>query len=260
MTPGLAPGVRFAEEAEVQVLRVIATGVYEHVLNDLAEPFEAQSRHVLRIIITNAGGVIAKLEAGEAADVVMTSSVGIDALAAKGHVVAASKVDVGGMRLGIAVKAGAPPPPDISTAEALREALRGAAAVASIDPHGGATSGPYIDKLFERLGVAAEVRARGVPCKTGGDVGRAVVSGRATLGLTQAAELIGVEGLSFAGFLPEELQLVTVYSAAVASGSQDPATAAAFIAFVTIAGAERLCQSGWEAAPSGVMPAKAGTQ
>ena len=132
--------------------------------------------------------------------------------------------------------------------------------MASIDPHGGATSGPYIDKLFERLGVAAEVRARGVPCKTGGDVGRAVVSGRATLGLTQAAELIGVEGLSFAGFLPEELQLVTFYSAAVASGSQDPATAAAFIAFVTSAGAERLCQSGWDTAPSGVMPAKAGTQ
>jgi molybdate transport system substrate-binding protein len=229
------------------VLRVIATGVYEHVLNDLAEPFEAQSTQALRIIITNAGGVIAKLEAGEAADVVMTSSVGIDSLAAKGRVVAASKVDVGGMRLGIAVRSGAPSL-DITTADALREALRAASAVASIDPHGGATSGPYIAQLFERLGVAAEVRARGVPCKTGGDVARAVASGRATLGLTQAAELIGVEGLSFAGFLPEELQLVTVYSAAVASGSKYPADAAAFIAFVTGAGAERLRQSGWDPA------------
>jgi molybdate transport system substrate-binding protein len=178
----------------------------------------------------------------------MTSAVGIDSLAARGRVVAASKVDVGGMRLGIAVKAGARLP-DIATTEALREALRAAPAVASIDPQGGATSGPYIDKLFERLGVAAEVRARGVPCKTGGDVARAVASGRATLGLTQAAELIGVEGLSFAGFLPEELQLITIYSAAVASGSKDPAAAAAFIAFVTGAGAERLRQSGWDAAP-----------
>jgi molybdate transport system substrate-binding protein len=229
-------------------LRVFATGVYEHVLEDLAAPFEAQSGQTLRISITNAGGVIARIEAGEAADVVMTSSVGIDSLAAKGRVRAGSKVDVGGMRLGIAVKVGAPSP-DIGTTEALREALR-TAAVASIDPRGGATSGPFIDKLFERLGIAAEVRAKGVLCKTGGDVARAVASGRATLGLTQAAELIGVEGLAFAGFLPDALQLVTVYAAAVATDSKLPQAAAAFIAFVTgPQGAERLRRSGWDAGP-----------
>ena len=229
-------------------LQVLATGVYEHVLDGLAAPFTAQSGQTLRISITNAGGVIARIEAGEAADVVMTSSVGIDSLAAKGRVRAGSKVDVGGMRLGIAVKAGALSP-DIGTTEALREALR-TAAVASIDPRGGATSGPYIDKLFERLGIAAEVRAKGILCKTGGDVARAVASGGATLGLTQAAELIGVEGLAFAGFLPDALQLVTVDAAAVAADSKLPQAAAAFIAFFTgPQGAQRLRQSGWDAGP-----------
>jgi molybdate transport system substrate-binding protein len=228
-------------------LQILATGVYEHVLGDLAAPFEANSAQAVRVGITNAGGVVARIEAGEAADVVMTSSVGIDSLAAKGRVRAGSKVDVGGMRLGIAVKTGAPLP-DIGTTDALREALR-TAAVASIDPRGGATSGPFIDKLFERLGIAAEVRAKGVLCKTGGDVTRAVASGRASLGLTQAAELIGVEGLTFAGFLPQELQLVTVYSAAVTTDSRFPDAAAAFIAFVTGAGAGRLRQSGWDTPP-----------
>jgi molybdate transport system substrate-binding protein len=225
-------------------LQILATGVYEHVLGDLAAPFERQSAQAVRVNITNAGGVLARIEAGEAADVVMTSSVGIDSLAAKGRVRAGSKVDVGGVRLGIAVKTGAPLP-DIGTTEALREALR-TAAVASIDPRGGATSGPFIDKLFERLGIAAEVRAKGVLCKTGGDVTRAVASGRGTLGLTQAAELIGVEALAFVGFLPDALQLVTVYSAAVATDSRFPQAAAAFIAFVTGAGAGRLRQSGWD--------------
>ena len=228
-------------------LQIFATGVYEHVLDDLAAPFEAQSAQAVRVSTTNAGGVLARIEAGEAADVVMTSSVGIDSLAAKGRVRAGSKVDVGGMRLGIAVKTGAPLP-DIGTTEALREALR-TAAVASIDLRGGATSGPFIDKLFEHLGIAAEVRAKGVLCKTGGDVTRAVASGRASLGLTQAAELIGVEGLTFAGFLPQELQLVTVYSAAVTTDSRFPDAAAAFIAFVTGAGAGRLRQSGWDTPP-----------
>ncbi len=230
-------------------LQVLATGVYEHVLKDLGAPFQAASGQTLRITITNAGGVLAKIDAGETADVVMTSGVGIDSLAAKGRVVAGSKVDVGGMRLGIAAKAGAPLP-DLATADALRTALRAAPAVASIDPQGGGTSGPYIDKIFERLGVAQEVRARGVLCKTGADVVRAVASGRATLGITQAAELIGLEGLLFAGFVPDALQLVTVYSAAVAASSKFPEAAAAFIAYLTGPGAERLRQSGWDPAPS----------
>jgi molybdate transport system substrate-binding protein len=231
-------------------LQVIATGVYEHVLEDIIGPFEQATGQAVTFMITNAGGVIAKLETDAAADVVMTSAVGIDSLAAKGKVVRASKVDVGGMRLGVAVTVGLPVP-DIGTADALREALRAAPAVASIDPHGGGTSGPFIAKVFERLGVADEVRARGVLCATGADVVRAVASGRAALGMTQAAELIGLPGIAFAGFLPAELQLVTVYSAAVADRAKLPAAAAAFIAFITgPAAAARLRSSGWDAAPS----------
>lgn len=235
------------EPAELQV---IATGVYEHVLKDLAAPFAARTGQGVRFTITNAGGIIAKLDANAAADVVMTSSAGIDSLAAKGRVVGSSKVDVGGMRLGVAVKSGMPVP-DVRTSDALREVLRSAPAVASIDPHGGGTSGPFIDKLFERLGVADEVQAKGVLCATGGDVVRAVASGRASVGMTQAAELIGLPGLAFAGFLPDDLQLVTVYAAAVAANGKSPAEAAAFIAFITGPdGAERLRNSGWDAPPS----------
>jgi molybdate transport system substrate-binding protein len=231
-------------------LQVIATGVYEHMLKDLAAPFEARTGQGVRLVITNAGGIGAALDANEAADVVMTSSAGIDSLAAKGRVVGSTKVDVGGMRLGIAIKPGTPVP-DIKTSDAIRDALRSAPAVASIDPHGGGTSGPFIDKLFERLGVADEVRAKGILCATGADVVRAVASGRAPLGMTQAAELIGLPGVQFAGFLPDDLQLVTVYSAAVTASGKFPAAAAAFIAFITgPVGTERLRSSGWDAAPS----------
>lgn len=231
-------------------LQVIATGVYEHALKDLTAPFMAQSGRGVSFVITNAGGVIAKLDAHAAADVVMTSSAGIDSLVAKGRVLAASKVDVGGMRLGVAVGSGAAMP-DITTPDAVRAVLRAASAVASIDPNGGGTSGPFIDQLFDRLGVADVVRGKGVLCATGADVVRAVASGRAAIGITQAAELIGLPGLAFAGFLPAELQLTTVYSAAVAADSRLPAEAAAFIAFITGAqAAERLRASGWDAAPA----------
>jgi molybdate transport system substrate-binding protein len=230
-------------------LQVIATGVYEHALKDLAAPFRQATGQEVRFVITNAGGVIARLDANEAADVVMTSSAGIDSLAARGRVIAASKVDVGAMRLGVAVRAGAAEP-DIKTIEALRRALLAANAVAYIDPHGGGTSGPFIDKLFERLGIAHEIRSHGILCATGGDVVRAVASGRAALGMTQAAELIGLPGVAFAGFVPDELQHVTVYSTAVASSTKAREAANAFIAFITGPNAaERLRGSGWQAAP-----------
>lgn len=226
-------------------LQVIATGVYEHALTDLAAPFKQATGHEVSFIITNAGGVIAKLDTNEAADVVMTSSAGIDSLAAKGRVIGSTKVDVGGMRLGVAVKSGTPEP-DIKTPRALRKALR-AASVAYIDPHGGGTSGPFIDQLFERLGVGDEVWANGIRCATGGDVVRAVASGRAALGMTQAAELIGLPGVHFAGFLPDDLQLVTVYATAVAESTKALAAAKSFVAFITgPTAAARFRSSGWQ--------------
>ena len=231
-------------------IQVLATGVYEHVLDDLAAPFAQATGHAVSFVITNAGGVIARLEAGQAADVVMTSAAGIDSLAAKGHVIGATRVDVGGMRLGVAVQAGAPAL-DIATPAALRDALR-AAPVAYIDPHGGGTSGPFLAKAFGRLGVADQVRAHGVVCATGRDVVQAVASGRAALGLTQAGELIGVPGVAFAGFLPDELQVVTVYAMAVAANTKAHDAAKSFVTFITgPVAAERFRSSGWQVARSG---------
>src|SRR5712671_4543908 len=211
-------------------LHVIAAGAFEHVLHALAEPFGTESGHVLRLRISNADGVIRKLESDESdepADVVFTSSAGIDALAAKGRLDAATKVEVGRMRLGVAVGPSAAAP-DLATADTLLAALLAAPAIAYIDPRGGGTTGPYFVTLFERLGMASEIAQKGVLCATGKDVVRAVASGRATIGLTQASELIGVADVRFAGYLPADLQLISVYCAAVASHAAAPGAARDF--------------------------------
>jgi molybdate transport system substrate-binding protein len=227
-------------------LNVIAAGAFEHVLHALTEPFRKESGRVLRSSITNAGGVIRKLESDEPADVVLTSSAGIDALAAKGRVDAATKAEVGRMRLGVAVGMSAPAP-DLATADTLRAALLAAPGIAYIDPKGGGTTGPYFVTLFERLGMTSEIAQKGILCATGKDVVRAVASGRATIGLTQASELIGVEGVRFAGHLPADLQLISIYCAAVASRAASPGAARDFIRFVTSpASAARFRALGWD--------------
>ena len=166
-------------------MHVTAAGVYEHVLKELIPVFEQERGVSVQLTVANAAGVIKRLEAREAVDVVLTSAAGIDHLIAGGLADRASSVEIGRMRLGVGVAPGLPKP-DLSTADAVRSLLLAAPHVAYIDPKGGGTSGPFIANLFERLGVADQMNQSGVLAKTGRDVVRAVASGEATCGLTQA--------------------------------------------------------------------------
>ena len=228
-------------------LHVTAAGAYEHVLNDLAPGFEREAGIAIRLSVANAAGVIKRLEAREPVDVVLTSAAGIAHLIAAGLADATSQAEIGRVGLGIATRPGLPVP-DLATAAALRAALLSAPRVAFIDPKGGGTSGPFIAQLFERLGIASEMSERGVLSKTGKDVVRAVASGEATLGLTQATELIGAKGVQFAGTLASEVQVVSVYSAAVSTFTAAPEVARRFIAFLkSPMGAEHFRDAGWDA-------------
>ncbi|WP_375465340.1 substrate-binding domain-containing protein [uncultured Methylobacterium sp.] len=230
-------------------VRVLATGVYESSLRDLVAPFKQQTDHNLILTVTNAGGVLAKLAAHEEADVVMTSSAGIDTLAGRGDVSAPTKVEVARMRIGAAVKPSAAKP-DLTSETAFRAALLGAPAVAYIDPKGGGTSGAFFETMLTRLGIADAVHAKAVLCATGSDVAVAVASGKATIGLTQASELVGAPGVAFAGFLPEDDNLTTLYAAAITTKAQAPQAAAALIGFVTgPTGTARLKKAGWDVGP-----------
>jgi molybdate transport system substrate-binding protein len=59
-----------------------------------------------------------------------------------------------------------------------------------------------------------------------------VAEGRAALALTQVSEIIAVPGAALVGPLPEAAQLVTPYLGAVTTRAADPASAAAFLAFL----------------------------
>jgi molybdate transport system substrate-binding protein len=238
-----------APAASAEEIKVLTTGVFEFALHDLAAPFKGQSGKDVSITGVNAGIAAAKLEAGEAYDVVFSSRASLHALGDKGRVDAESIVDIGRMRLGAAVKAGASAP-DLKTPDGLRAALLAAPDVAYIDPTGGGTAGVQFLKIFDRLGITKDVRAKEILCATGADVVRALVSGKATIGMTQASELIGAEGTDFVGMLPEEVQLITVYAAGLPASAKDHDAGAAFIRFVTAPpGLERLRKSGWDVDP-----------
>ena len=228
-----------------EVIRVLATGVFATTLHSLAGPFEAASGYKLQVSIANAGEVGSRVAAGDPTDLVMSSSASIKTLAKQG-VLVPDEVAIGKMRLGVAVPAGARMP-DLTSTEAFRALLSSAGKVAYIDPNGGGTSGPFFERMFASLGMADVVHAKSILCKDGAEIVRAVASGKAAIGMTQASEIIGADGVEFAGYLPSSSNLTTPYSASITTQLKDPEKAAAFLKFVAgPVGANRLRQAGWD--------------
>ena len=91
------------------------------------------------------------------------------------------------------MKAGAPLP-DISTVEAFKRALLAAKSVAYIDPAAGGSSGIYVAKLLERLGIAKEVNAK-AELVQGGEVADHIADGEAEIGIHQISEILPVKGV-----------------------------------------------------------------
>jgi molybdate transport system substrate-binding protein len=108
--------------------------------------------------------------------------------------------------------------------------LLAAKSVAYIDPAAGGSSGIYVGKLLERLGIAKEVNAK-VVLVHGGEVATHIVDGEAEIGIHQISEILAVKGAVLVGPLPAAIQNFTVYSAGVAAG--DGAAAKSLVKFLS---------------------------
>ncbi len=194
------------------------------VLTELAEAF--QRRSGCRVAIESVGGVDAarRVQAGEAFDVVFLASDAIDKLVAAGCVQSGSKVEIVRSGVAVAVRAGTHQP-DISTEEALREAVLAARSISySTGP-----SGVALASLFERWGIANEIQGRMVQAPPGVPVGSLVASGKVELGFQQLSELINLEGITVLGPLPPAIQIITTFSAGVCSASRNASAVRAML-------------------------------
>ncbi len=138
--------------AEIKVLSSLAT---REAYLELVPQFERASGQ--KVVTTWAGTVdiIKRMSAGESYDLIIASNRTIDDLIQIGRVENGSRVDIARTGIGIAIRRGAQRP-DIRSAEALKRALVAAKAVGySTGP-----SGVYLAALFERMGIAAEMKAK----------------------------------------------------------------------------------------------------
>ncbi len=212
-------------------LTVYSTIGVRSAVQELFRKFEKENACRLNITWGTAPMLVARIESGENADVLVLSRAGIDALAEQGKIATGSDVTLAGSGIAIAVKAGAPTP-DISTPQALKETLLKAKSIAYSEPSAGGASGVYFAKLIERMGIAEQMRPKTKYPPPGGFSGELLLSGEAELAVQQKPELMHVAGTEIVGFLPGDLNMVTEFAAAIMAGSKNVPMGSALIAML----------------------------
>ena len=242
----LAASAAVSDAAEVKIL---TAGAMKAVVLELVPAFEKETGHKAVVDNDTAGGLAKRIEGGETFDLAVITPGVVSELATKGKVVADSRVNVARVGVGVVVKDGTALP-DIGTVEAFKRALLAAKSVAYIDPASGGSSGIYLASLFDKLGIAAEIKPK-AKLKQGGYVAELIANGEAELGLHQISEILPVKGVKLVGPLPAEIQNYTTYAAGISTAAKQPDAARAMIKLLTGSAADAVLKArGMERPPS----------
>jgi molybdate transport system substrate-binding protein len=212
--------------AQAAEIKVLASTAVKTTLEELGPQFEKATGNKVDLSFAPATVLKEKIEQGTAFDVAILTAPIVDGLAGGGKLDAAHTA-IAHSGIGVAIRKGAAKP-DIGTREAFKLALLNAHSVGYTA--GGAT-GAYLKTVFEKLGMAEELKPK-LKLLQGG-VGEAVTSGEVEIGMTQISEILPYPGAELAGPLPPDIQSYTYFSAAVSAAGKEADAAKAFIKFLS---------------------------
>src|SRR6266436_3647748 len=200
----LSPMARAAE------LKVIAGGSMMASLNALTPEFEKATGHKLATHFDSTPNIIARVNSGTPFDVVVAPVDVFKDAAAKARFAPGPTVDIARVGYGVIVRTGAPKP-DISTPDAFKTALLAAPSITFLPA---SAAGAYVTKVFERLGISEEMKAKTKVQSAPAQTATAVAKGEAELGVFLTNVLVA-PGVELVGPFPGELQQELVFTSAV---------------------------------------------
>ena len=215
------------------IVRVVTSGGFTAAYNELAPRFEKQSAITLETEYgASSGGaydsIPERLARGEDYDVIILSRPSLDNLTAQGFTVADSRTDLVRSRVGMAIRSGAPAP-DISTPEKFKQVLLDAESIG----YSASASGTYLStELWPAMGIWSEIqdKSRRIVSER---VGAVVARGEVEIGFQQISELLPIEGIEFVGPIPDAVQQVTTFSAAITANAANVAGADKLIDYLS---------------------------
>jgi molybdate transport system substrate-binding protein len=167
---------------------------------------------------------------GDAADVLVAPAGLMNDQLRRGKVDAEAHSFIGRVGLGVAVRAAAPDP-DIATLDRFKQSLLGADSIV----YNQASSGLYLEKLFDLLGIAEQLKTKTTRYAKSAQVLEHVIGGKGNeIGFGAITEIRQFEpkGLRLVGPLPEQVQNSTAYSAAVITDAPTVEIARDFVRYL----------------------------
>jgi molybdate transport system substrate-binding protein len=212
----------FGTSAQSAEIKVLSSNALKTVLADLTPKFEKATENKVAITFGTAAELKVAIEKGAAVDVAILTDAGVDDLIKQGKL--ASKVALARSGIAVAIKKGAPKP-DLSSVDSFKKMLLSAKSIAYVEQ---GASGIYLKGLFERLGVAEQIKGKLKSVKAAGE---AVANGEAEIGFTQVSEVLPYAGAEVGGLLPPDIQSNTNFALGV--GGKDAKISESFAKFMT---------------------------
>jgi len=213
-------------------LEVMISGGFQGPYNQILPSFEKMSGIK---VVTKSGAsqgsgpktIKAQLLAGTAVDVVILSREGLSELIAMNKILPNSDVDLAQVSIGLAVPTGNAKP-DILTTKTFSNALVNAKKI--VVP--GSTSGIYLtQKVFPKLGIndqiSVQITERGAQATT------LLANHEANIAIQPSSELINVAGIDYVGPIPDSLQLIQTFAAAITTNTSNLEAAKKLIEYLS---------------------------
>jgi molybdate transport system substrate-binding protein len=219
-------------------VRVLSPSAMHSSLEALAEVFQKRTGNEVRLAFETAPAMRKKLAAGEIADVIIVPPPAMAEVVKMGKAVASDHQLLGRVGVGVVIRADAPVP-DISSIEALKRALLDADSVA----YNRASSGVYVEKLMEKLGLTETLKAKTIRHHDAQQSFTHLLNGKGReIGFGGTTEIVRwrAKGLRLVGPLPADVQNYTSYLAALAVDPPNPQGARAFLKFLESADAKAI--------------------
>ncbi len=214
-------------------LRILSAGAVKTGAAARAEDFGHRRGLKVEITFATAPKLRQLVESGQGgADVIIAPVAAMAGFEDKGLIVTGSAHEIGSVRAAVVVWDGAPMP-DISSTQAFKATVLAADSLV----YNQASSGLYIEKLMERLGIAAELAAKTRRTPTGGAVMELLAANRnpGEIGFGQITEIrvYDAMGTKLVGPLPTDIGNITTYAAGVAAATGQEDLAAGLVGHLT---------------------------
>lgn len=216
------------EASAQQAVRVLVSNGLKGAMEELQPQAERAIGRPLAIQYNSTLKVKKAIEAGETFDATLITTEAVADLIKQGKLAPNSRTELARSQLGIGIRAGVPKP-DIHTVDALKQALLAAKIITY--PQDGASRG-YIDMMFQRLGIAAELKSKIVLAPSSGAASESVAMGKATFVITLFSEIVPTKGVDILGPLPGEYQSDIKFAAGISATAKNAEGAKALIAFL----------------------------